>query len=197
VALKQVVPEHRLSFFSDALSVRVKYIPSLYMLAYLVLLLAGLIHQDFFMMLGGFLTSWIYLRFFKMTDGVPGDGSETFSFASFFPEQLHPAITKFTTIIWNLFVSTGICKPRTGGFELPTTRLLPAADGADAERRRALALKALELRLQDKSKEMQPAPLLSPTEARLSAEAPLRTSADALPSRKSADVVIPVNEASS
>ncbi len=169
VALKQVVPEHRLSFFSDSLSIRVKYIPSLYMLTYLLLFLTRLIHQDFWMMLGGFLSSWIYLRFFKTTDGVHGDASETFSFSSFFPESFQPQITAFTTFVWNFLVKIGVCKNRMGGLELPTTRLLPAADG-DAERRRNLALKALESRLQKESKEIVE-PIQAPVEPEVKMEA--------------------------
>jgi hypothetical protein len=34
----------------------------------------------------GLLISWVYCRFFKTQDGVRGDRSETFAFASFFPE---------------------------------------------------------------------------------------------------------------
>lgn len=36
----------------------------------------------------GLFISWIYARFFKTQDGVKGDRSETFSFASFFPEAV-------------------------------------------------------------------------------------------------------------
>jgi hypothetical protein len=34
----------------------------------------------------GLFISWIYSRFFRVQDGIRGDRSETFSFASFFPE---------------------------------------------------------------------------------------------------------------
>jgi membrane associated rhomboid family serine protease len=53
-----------------------------------VLFLIGLIHVAFYQALFGLLVSWIYIRFYKVQDGIRGDRSETFAFASFFPQVL-------------------------------------------------------------------------------------------------------------
>ena len=41
----------------------------------------------------GLFISWVYSRFFKIQDGIKGDRSETFSFASFFPEATQYVIS--------------------------------------------------------------------------------------------------------
>lgn len=41
---------------------------------------------ELLMAIYGLFISWIYTRFLKVQDGIRGDRSETFSFASFFPE---------------------------------------------------------------------------------------------------------------
>jgi hypothetical protein len=119
-----------------------------------------------------FLVSWIYLRFYKLntldtlpqTSSTPmpsttlrGDASETFSFASFFPDKIQPPITSIGNVIFNLLVNIGICRPWTqGDVELsnaraeqreggaaytlgsngPRTQAAPGSARAEAERRR-------------------------------------------------------------
>ena len=86
-----------------------------------------------------------------------GDASETFSFASFFPDKIQPLINVVATTIFNLLVSVGICRPwsqgdvelsnaraeqRNGGasYNLATTSRTnaapPGSARAEAERRR-------------------------------------------------------------
>jgi hypothetical protein len=71
-----------------------------------------------------FLVSWIYLRFYKRTtlDTLPttndtpvpttlrGDASETFSFASFFPDPIQPPIVKLSNLIFSILVQLGLCR---------------------------------------------------------------------------------------
>jgi hypothetical protein len=117
-----------------------------------------------------FLVSWIYLRFYKLNtlDSLPtssnsspstilrGDASETFSFASFFPDKIQPPISAAGTIVFNLLLKVGICRPwsqgevelsnaraeqRDGGaaYTLGSASRTPAPPGstrAEAERRR-------------------------------------------------------------
>ncbi|KAI9034350.1 rhomboid family protein [Hyaloraphidium curvatum] len=164
VAFKQLVPEHRLSFFRDFFSIRVKYLPSIFLLVYAVLFFARVFHVPFLMALYGTIASWIYIRFYKVQDGIRGDRSETFSFASFWPDALHPFIMPLSNSCFNLMVTLRICAPLTGAgrgaYELPISRTgaSGAGDGPDAERRRALALKALDQRLQTAPNQAQPPP---------------------------------------
>lgn len=126
----------------------------------------------------GILTSWTYLRFYKQQPdltgtstnglGIKGDASETFAFACLFPDVMQPPIAFVADQIYTLFVAVKILRPFSeddiasgnqqvlarGEAGLPT--LLSQRGGGsrgagkreEAERRRALALKALDQRLQ-------------------------------------------------
>jgi hypothetical protein len=125
----------------------------------------------------GLLASWSYLRFYKRqpdltgtsTDGrgIKGDASETFAFACLFPDVMQPPIAFVSDQIYALLVALKICTPFSeediasgnqqvlarGEAGLPN--LLSNQRGGrgigkreEAERRRALALKALDQRLQ-------------------------------------------------
>ena len=125
----------------------------------------------------GFLTSWAYLRFFKkQTDFsstgqgdiiIKGDASETFAFASFWPDIVQPPIAALADGIYNALVAVRVLTPFSaedvetsnnqasvrseGG--LPSLMNPGGRAGArggkreEAERRRALALKALDQKL--------------------------------------------------
>ncbi|KND00336.1 uncharacterized protein SPPG_04658 [Spizellomyces punctatus DAOM BR117] len=154
VSFKQAVPEHSIKLF-NAISIRAKYLPSIYVLVNFVLFVVRIIHVHFFVVLFGTLVSWTYSRFYKRHEGMRGDRSETFSFASFWPDFMQPFIKPLSNTIFKLFVSLKLCSPI--GPQLPTTVFdgeggskvapLPGTEAADAERRRALALRALDMRL--------------------------------------------------
>ncbi|KAJ4991133.1 eukaryotic integral membrane protein [Stagonosporopsis vannaccii] len=98
---------------------------------------------------------------------IRGDASDTFAFAHFFPEPLHTPIAHFADGLYNVLISLGVCTPFSAqdidaGNDQATARAegglpsimnpnsRPARGGAtraEAERRRALALKALDQRL--------------------------------------------------
>ena len=101
--------------------------------------------------------------------GIKGDASETFSFACLFPDVIQPPIAAVSDQIYNVLVSVNICTPFSeediasgnqqvlarGEAGLPTLMNSHRANGMrgsgkreEAERRRALALKALDQRLQ-------------------------------------------------
>ncbi|KXS17552.1 DUF1751-domain-containing protein [Gonapodya prolifera JEL478] len=155
VAFKNVVPEHRVSFFQDLLSIKVKYLPSIFVVLFLSLMSVGVVHAEGFLVLFGTAISWIYIRFFKRQDGIRGDRSETFSFASFFPELAHPIVKPVSNMVFEILKNFGLCSVASSEIgsapdnELPRRKPPPGSEEADAERRRALALKALELRLQN------------------------------------------------
>lgn len=122
----------------------------------------------------GFLASWVYLRFYKVSfpdldvsqpASLRGDASETFAFAYFFPEPLQTPIASVADQIYHVLIATKICTPFSaadvdasntqaaqrgeGGLSSLMNRGAPAPGStrAEAERRRALALKALDQRL--------------------------------------------------
>jgi len=110
----------------------------------------------------GFLVSWTYLRFYKTAfpdldtsqpSRLRGDASETFAFSEFFPEPLRPAVAAFSNVVYSILVTARICThfsaadvsaSRGESFVL---RSAPGSTRAETERRRALALKALDQRL--------------------------------------------------
>lgn len=103
--------------------------------------------------------------------GIKGDASETFAFAYFFPDSLQPPISFVSDKVYTVLVSLRICTPFSdedvasgneqamarGEAGLPNLlqnggRVGGGARGSgkreEAERRRAIALKALDQRLQ-------------------------------------------------
>lgn len=158
---------------------RVKHFPAVFLLANT---LSGILfgtETAMFLTWFGFMTSWVYLRFYRISpslssaatgDGsvIKGDASDTFAFAHFFPEPLQTPIGVFADNLYNLFTAVRIISPFSAedvdaGNEQASARAeggLPSlmnsagrggrgggGSRAEAERRRALALKALDQRL--------------------------------------------------
>lgn len=176
VAFKQLVPEHTVTIFKGLVKVRVKHFPAVFLL--LNTISGVVFGTDTAAVLAwlGLLTSWSYLRFFKRQPdltgtstsglGVKGDASETFAFACLFPDVIQPPIAFVSDQIYNLLVSLKICTPFSdediesgnqqvlarGEAGLPSLLNNRGGRGGgkreEAERRRALALKALDHRLQ-------------------------------------------------
>ncbi|KAI9208489.1 eukaryotic integral membrane protein-domain-containing protein [Polychytrium aggregatum] len=176
VAFKQLVPEYSIGIFK-VISIRAKHLPSIVLLAYFILFVLGILHTQYYVALYATLTAWIYLRFYKKQDGIAGDRSETFSFASFFPEFLHVIIHPISNSVFNLLVSIHVCAPLMPTYseifngddlEVGKTMSKPAAKAdfnsrlADAERRRALALRALDMRMQSVATESASRGISSP-----------------------------------
>jgi hypothetical protein len=86
VAYKRAIPEHNIKIF-QAISLRVKHLPSINILLHFLLFITGFISTLFYTVTVGSIVSWVYIRYYKYHDGVMGDRSETFSFASFFPDS--------------------------------------------------------------------------------------------------------------
>ncbi|KAI9884500.1 MAG: hypothetical protein M1823_003715 [Watsoniomyces obsoletus] len=190
VAFKQLVPEHTVAIAKGLIKMRVKHFPLLFLLGHTIV--AGVFGTYVSVILAwtGFLTGWIYLRFYKFspdlsstatgrTMGIRGDASETFSFATFFPEPISFGIAAVTDRVYDVLVAARICTPFSAedvevGNEQAMAReeggLPTVANGAggrpsvrgggkreEAERRRALALKALDQRLHAAASRGQPA----------------------------------------
>ncbi|KXJ96599.1 eukaryotic integral membrane protein-domain-containing protein [Microdochium bolleyi] len=165
VAFSQLVPAHTVTLFRGVLSMRVPRFPLVYLGIVLVLSLTPFYtSMTFFSALFGFLASWTYLRFYKTVfpdldssqpTSLRGDASETFAFAEFFPGPVKPFVGAVADQIFDILVSLRICTPfsaaevnaasQGGSSFMP--RNPPGGVRAEAERRRALALKALDQRL--------------------------------------------------
>eukprot|EP00602_Paraphysomonas_sp_CaronLab_P011873 CAMPEP_0185041086 /NCGR_PEP_ID=MMETSP1103-20130426/39925_1 /TAXON_ID=36769 /ORGANISM="Paraphysomonas bandaiensis, Strain Caron Lab Isolate" /LENGTH=204 /DNA_ID=CAMNT_0027580667 /DNA_START=76 /DNA_END=690 /DNA_ORIENTATION=- len=117
-----------------------------------------------------YLFSWTYLRFFyKYEADSTGDSSEGFTFMAMFPEVLHPVVLPLTIAFYNLFSITGVfpkievdkklqhhlryqdTKADAVHYSTPP----PSGGGGDAvaERRRAKAIKLLDAKMAELSKE--------------------------------------------
>ncbi|KAI2989060.1 hypothetical protein CBS147344_3389 [Aspergillus niger] len=177
VAFKQLVPEHTVTIFKGLVKMRVKHFPALFLFLNTISGIVFGTHVAAILAWLGLLTSWTYLRFFKRqpdltgtsTDGlgIKGDASETFAFACLFPDVLQPPIAFLSDQVYALLVAIRICTPFSeediasgnqqvlarGEAGLPSILSnhrngRAMAKREEAERRRALALKALDQRLQ-------------------------------------------------
>lgn len=175
VAFSQLVPAHTVTLFRGIISLRVPRFPLLHVLFITILSITPLLSiASFFLVINGFISSWIYLRFYKSAfpdletsqpSSLRGDASETFAFAEFFPEPVKPLISSIGDQIFNVLVAIRLCTPFTAadvaasrGDNTFIQRGAPGGARAEAERRRALALKALDQRLNAASAGAKPIP---------------------------------------
>lgn len=177
VSLKQLVPEHTVQLFRTLVRIRVKHFPALLLFMNIVSALLLGTYTALLLTWTGFLTAWIYLRFYRQSpsalsaDGlettVKGDASDTFAFAFFFPEPFHTPLASICDRIYGLMVSLRVCTPfsiddiESGNAQASARselgmpmmdarpgRIWQGGSRVEAERRRALALRALDQRLQ-------------------------------------------------
>lgn len=130
----------------------VRVLPQLALLGVTVLTVAGLIPGQ--VLVGyslGLLSGWVYLRFYQRHSRGRGDMSDHFSFASFFPAPLQPAAALLGTLTHASLVKLRLCPRAVKRYDVGApssiTISLPGTDPQDAERRRQIALKALNERL--------------------------------------------------
>lgn len=161
-----------MTLFRGILSLRVPRFPLVYLGLVLLLALTPILTiASFLLAVFGFITSWTYLRFYKTVFpdldssqtpySLRGDASETFAFAEFFPGPAKPLVAAVSDQIFNVLVAMRLCTPFSqsevsaaggsgsgGGYQHSGHRsAAPGSARAEAERRRALALKALDQRL--------------------------------------------------
>ncbi|XP_027323137.2 transmembrane protein 115 [Anas platyrhynchos] len=149
VALKQTMGD---STVLRVPQVRVKAAPTLLLLLLAALRLAALVESAALVSYGfGLLSSWVYLRFYQRHSRGRGDMSDHFAFATFFPEILQPAVGLAANLVYGLLVKVRLCRKTVKRYDVGApssiTISLPGTDPQDAERRRQLALKALNERL--------------------------------------------------
>ncbi|KAI9055837.1 hypothetical protein LZ554_000776 [Drepanopeziza brunnea f. sp. 'monogermtubi'] len=173
VAFSQLVPAHTVTLFRGIVSMRVPRFPLLHTLTVFLLSLTPLFTAaSFLLVTSAFLTSWTYLRFYKAAlpdldtnqASLRGDASESFAFAEFFPDAVKPIVAGLSDQIYNVLVSLRICTPFSAADvsasrgDTFVQRGTPGSARQEAERRRALALKELDQRLNAASKPKPQAP---------------------------------------
>lgn len=180
VAFTQIIPEHQVQIFG-LFRVRVKRLPMVYMTFSVIMTLLGL-QCPYITIQFGWFVSWIYLRFYKrnVTDTLGGvvtygDRSETFALTSWFPPFLHTPVSALANTIYKIatrlrLVPSSFPQDIESGYSQ-----VPGGARAEAERRRALALKALDQRLAHSSSNLpgQNGPSGQPTRPSPPASAPL------------------------
>lgn len=101
---------------------RVKHFPAVFVL--LNSLSGPLLGTDtaFFLSWFGFLTSWIYLRFYRVAPSlstsstgegavIKGDASDTFTFAHFFPERIQVLLDPLCESVYKTLIAARVCTP--------------------------------------------------------------------------------------
>ena len=163
VAFSQLVPAHTVTLFRGIVSLRVPRFPLIHVLMVFLLSLTPLLSAaSLLLVTTGFMTSWTYLRFYKAAfpdletsqpSSLRGDASESFAFAEFFPEPVKPFVSASSNQVYTVLVSLRICTPFSAADvsvsrgDSIMQRGAPGSARAEAERRRALALKELDSRL--------------------------------------------------
>uniref|UniRef100_A0A8C7Z5M6 Transmembrane protein 115 n=1 Tax=Oryzias sinensis TaxID=183150 RepID=A0A8C7Z5M6_9TELE len=133
--------------------VRLKAAPALVLLLLALLRLSGLLDNSapLAAFSYGSLSGWVYLRFYQRHSRGRGDMSDHFAFASFFPEAVQPAVGLLAGLVHSALVKMKVCRKMVKRYDVGApssiTISLPGTDPQDAERRRQLALKALNERL--------------------------------------------------
>uniref|UniRef100_A0A3B3Z865 Uncharacterized protein n=1 Tax=Periophthalmus magnuspinnatus TaxID=409849 RepID=A0A3B3Z865_9GOBI len=133
--------------------VRLKAAPALVLLLLSLLRLSGLLDTaaPLAAYTYGALSGWVYLRFYQRHSRGRGDMSDHFAFASFFPEALQPVVGFLAGLVHAALVKIKVCRKMVKRYDVGApssiTISLPGTDPQDAERRRQLALKALNERL--------------------------------------------------
>ncbi|EIW87037.1 DUF1751-domain-containing protein [Coniophora puteana RWD-64-598 SS2] len=161
VAFTQVIPEHQVQVFGF-IKARVKRLPMAYLTFSTVMTLLGF-QSPYILIQFGWFVSWIYLRFYKrnVSDTVGGmdtygDRSETFSLISWFPPFVHTPLSMLGNTVHRLasrfhLIPSSVPSDLEAGYSQ-----VPGGARAEAERRRALALKALDQRLANSSTSSPP-----------------------------------------
>lgn len=163
MAFSQLVPAHTVTLFRGVVSLRVPRFPLLYIGIVTFLSITPIMSSSAsWLAMFGFLTSWVYLRFYKVvfpdldtsqTSSLRGDASETFAFAEFFPAPIKPLVAAFAGQVFGVLVAMHLCTPfspadiSNARGDSSLQRGTPGSARAEAERRRAIALKALDQRL--------------------------------------------------
>ncbi|KAK7465374.1 hypothetical protein VKT23_005352 [Stygiomarasmius scandens] len=154
VAFTQLIPEHQVQVMGF-IKARVKTLPMAYLTLSTIMCIIGF-QCPWIIIQFGWFVGWIYLRFYKKNthDTVGGmdtygDRSDTFSLTSWFPPFIHPVLGPLGNFVYTSANRLHLI-PAGGDLENGYTQV-PGSARAEAERRRAMALKALDQRVANSS----------------------------------------------
>lgn len=164
-----------MTILKGLVKIRVKHFPAIFLAANTISGIIFLTDTAAILAWLGVISSWTYLRFYKVQQDLSGattrgtylrgDASETFAFAYFWPDVVHGPIAAVSNMMFDILVLARICTPfseeevenskqaasaRESGLPSLTNpdARYNAGKREEAERRRKLALKALDQRLQ-------------------------------------------------
>ncbi|BGP55050.1 hypothetical protein JCM8202_000432 [Rhodotorula sphaerocarpa] len=164
VAFTQLIPEHQVQVFGGLFHMRVKSLPMLYVTFSNICCVLGY-QSPYILVQFGWIVSWFYLRFLKYNEGVDfrGDRSETFAFHNWFPPLIQKYVQRAAAFAfalavrfkvlpsWGLDVELGGGAGGSGGMGGAgggaAYTPVPGGQRAEAERRRQMALEALDRRM--------------------------------------------------
>jgi hypothetical protein len=155
VAFTQLIPEHQVQILG-VIKTRVKSLPMVYLTLSTVLCIIGF-QCPWILIQFGWFVGWVYLRFYKKNPGESagvdtyGDRSETFSLVSWFPPFVHYPLTLLGDFVYSLANRFHLIPSSGADVEVGGYGQVPGTARAEAERRRAMALKALDQRLANNS----------------------------------------------
>ncbi|GAA5952772.1 hypothetical protein JCM21900_005796 [Sporobolomyces salmonicolor] len=171
VAFTQLIPEHQVQIFGGMAKMRVKSLPMLYVTFSNIVCVFGY-QSPYILIQFGWLVSWLYLRFVKQNEGTEfrGDRSETFAFQSWFPPFIQKYVARLSSLVFNLAIKLHVLQPWSdieSAGSVASYQAIPGGAGAraEAERRRAMALEALDRRMATKPIPSTPPPGSAPAPA--------------------------------
>jgi len=154
VAFTQIIPEYHVQVMG-VLRARVKTLPMAYLGLSTFMCIIGF-QSPWILIQFGWFVSWIYLRFYKkhaseMGGTTYGDRSETFSLLSWFPPFVHKPLGLLGNTVHKLATRFRLIPTSHEDIEAGAYQSVPGGARAEAERRRALALQALDQRVANTS----------------------------------------------
>lgn len=88
ISLRQLIPGHRIILLRNRIRVQIKWLPSLFLVFFVVIQALGF-EENAGAFYIGFVLSWVYLRYFNRNErGEIGDASDAFSFIYMFPKPV-------------------------------------------------------------------------------------------------------------
>ncbi|KAF9786856.1 DUF1751-domain-containing protein [Thelephora terrestris] len=151
VAFTQAIPEHQIQVFG-VFKARVKSLPMAYNTFSVIMSIIGY-QSPYLLIQFGWLASYVWLRFYRKNSGdslgsstVYGDRSETFAFIMWFPPFVQGPVSVLADTLHSLATRFHLIPSMGHDIEGGYTQV-PGGARAEAERRRAMALKALDQRM--------------------------------------------------
>lgn len=153
IAVKQLIPDHQVGF--GAVKLPATYFPVLYLCIVSILAIAQFSGPgELVFTFSAFQCAWMYLRFFQNRNGIRGDFSEGFAFHTMFPPSLQAFVSIIANVCFMIFKSLLMAGQTSQSSQQSSTEA--SSDKAatyEVERRRQLALKALDQRLNEVAEE--------------------------------------------